>query len=62
MLDRKRMLAAATGGTGSTARGVRSSSSSSTVASMSVSHSKEGVVPILHGSPKNVHGASAKGC
>ena len=62
LLDRKRRLAAASGGTGSTAGGVRPSSSSSTVAtSMSVSHSKEGVVPALPGSPKSVHGASAKG-
>ena len=42
-------------------RGVRPSSSSPTVASTSVSHSKEGVVPIPPGSSKNVHGASAKG-
>jgi metal transporter CNNM len=62
LLDRKRRLAAASGGgSGSTAGGVRPSSSSSTVASMSVSHSKEGVVPALPGSPKSVHGALAKG-
>jgi metal transporter CNNM len=31
------------------------------VASVSVSQSKEGVVPALPGLPKTVHGASAKG-
>jgi len=61
LLDRKRRLAAASGGAGSMAGSVRPSSSSSTVASMSASHSKEGVVPILPGSPKSVHGTSAKG-
>ena len=59
LLDRKRRLAASTGGT---AGGLRTSSSStSTVASMGVSQSKEAMVSVLPGSSKNVHGVSAKG-
>ena len=61
LLDRKRRLVA--GNTGGTAGGLRTSSSStSTVASMGVSQSKEAMVPVLPGSSsKNVHGVSAKG-
>ena len=58
LLDRKRRLAAVSGGTGTRPS---SSGSTSTTASMSVSQSKEGVVPVLPGSPKSVHGVSAKG-
>lgn len=62
LLDRKRRLAAASSHTSGPGGNIRpSSSSASSMASMSVSQSKEGLIQVPPGSPKNVHGASVKG-